>query len=734
MKPSASTLNAMGLLLTAYVLVLIPMFFFGPYDLEEWPNSIWSTLQYVSAIWRGELPAMWSDSLGLGTPLPLGNRLDLSPPFFLYPILSFKWVHSLFYAFYLGIASIYVWRICLDFRLNLLLRSVVGITFLWSSSTIQLMYSDDWPTVFHDWCLLPALFFYLRRLLLAQENSLAIRNMILLGICGGIWFLNGHLGHMATLSTSLSVYALIMISRRASFKLVGSLVIAILISSEHLYYLVSETISFPPEIFRNSHGGLTREVFVNSLLRPLDNVRYDLFLSDPNFSWAQLKTHFWYNYFASYELRIPFYGTLFFLASIIWSIREIFRGFKCVDTQNERLAIAVAFLSSLLLMFSNPAWLFNIPSATWQFRDGTIFFGLLSAALFIQTIVNRQIKYVRWLPILLTFQMLQVILGTYPALHKAMTNDSKRLYENYGRTNGLTGFILQHATTDTPRLFISSEIMCQECALTREGIYGLTDLTFFGIQPFTSRFKAVSMDLISKSPYLGYGWIPGHPDILKNTSMLNVFGINMILAATNQSPSDIKIADYAKNPGISEDEMIRRYVLLDKRQIILNNYPNSSKESLNVSLYKNQDAWPKSFLMDPVVLEIDIKDKACDYDGVICTDFTKWKEYLLHDSVSVSGKNGSYTVKITPASVEKLFVTSKLYRDEWRAYSDLIPLKVEKIGGALVGVMIPPNVGEIQLIFQPTTRYYLLAVSLFSLLMAFLALFFWKVDPRRTKS
>ncbi len=252
---NASTLKAISLLLIAFILVLTPMFVFGPYDQEEWPNSVWSTLQYVSAIWRGELPPMWSDLLGLGTPMPLGNRLDLSPPFFLYPMLSVRWVIPLFYVFYLGAASIYVWRICLDLRLNLALRTVFGVTFLWSSSTIQLMYSDDWPTLFHDWCLLPILFFYLRRLLLAKENRAALRSMILLGLFGGIWFLNGHLGHMATLALSLSIYALIMISRRSSLKLLGSLVIALLISSEHLYYLVSETISFPSEVLRNSHGG-----------------------------------------------------------------------------------------------------------------------------------------------------------------------------------------------------------------------------------------------------------------------------------------------------------------------------------------------------------------------------------------------------------------------------------------------------------------------------------------------
>lgn len=708
--------RAIGLLILGCVLLLIPFALYGPHDQEEWTSSVWSTLQYVSAIWDGKFPPMWSDALGLGTPLPIGHRFDFAPPFFLFPAVSIRWVIPIFYAFYLGIATSYVWRLCTDLRLDVFIRLLVGLTFLWSAPTVQLIYSDDWPTLFHDWCLFPVLFFYMRRLFLSASKREAHRNTLLLGLFGGLWCLNGHSGHMASLGSILAVYALVMAWQHTDVivKLICSIVIASLISSEHLYYIVSETIAFPANILRNqAQDGITGFQFIKSLLRPFDTLLVPLFTHSSSVISGGGISQLWTNYTSDWGLRIPFVGTLCFVASILWIIRQFRLIKEQPGTNGDSLAISLAFLFSFVMMFLKASWLLNIPSGTWLYRDGFVFFGLIAGGLYLQEQIDAHTKIIRWLPILMALHLSQMMAGSYPTLLHIITSPGMHYYENFLKKNGLTGWILSRIHQQSPRVFISSSVIGPGGSNAEDGVYGVTDFTFFGVRPFNSYFKTVSMDLVAQSAALGHGWIPGHQAIVRNRSMLNVFGINMLLVMTKEPPA---------NWPVLEEELRDKFEFVDEGQI------NREGKSVSISLYRNNTAWPDGFLMDPAILNLSEKrndpgsDKGCDYSGAICRNFSEWTSYILEGSVSINGKDGAYIVHVPPAASSRLFVTSKFYRPEWLAFTGESSLQVKKVGGALIGVLVPPGVNEFTLEFRPVVRKILWYLSLAALVTVSLVL------------
>lgn len=712
------------LLLAVYVLFLLPMVLYGPHDMEEWAGSVWSTLQYSSAIWNGQIPPMWSDALGLGTPLPLGHRLDFAPPFLLFPVVPIRWIFPLFYALYLGIAIIYVVRLCDDFKLGSLMRLVVGLTFLFSGPTVQLMYADDWPTLFHDWCLFPVLFFYLRRLCLNSDREDTLRLIFLLGLVGGLWALNGHSGHMAVLASILSVYVIVMTahSKGLLLKLAGSIFIASLISSEHMYYLISETMNFPADIMRiQAQDGVSLKTFAETLLRPLDTLLIPLLTHSSQVVDPGWLNKLWSSYKAAHEMRIPFMGTLFIFASILWSISHISGNKLKKDDVPDQLAVAITVLFSLAMMFTMAHWLLNIPSGTWLYRDGLVLFGLLAAGRWLQIRLNEHSRLTQWLPLLLFLHMIQMIASSYPTLQNTISTDGMHYYENFRQKEGLPGWILSHANHTESRIFATVPFSVG-CNFVEDGLYGVTDLTFLGLKPFNALFKSVSMDTIAQSMFLGHGWIRGYYDIISNKSMLDVFGIHLVIALDTELGDNLKLLNKRQSKfmldrfGINISKPVDNLELLDERQSKFNGNPQKAL------LYRNNSAWPQAFLMDPLIVNIKER-RACAYEGAVCRDFSDWKNYRLDDKLNMDGKDGSYIINLSPSKSERLFVTSKLYRPEWVALNgEGLLLSTEKVGGTLLGVHVPLGLREFTLEFRPRTRITLWVISIISLIVVVLTI------------
>jgi hypothetical protein len=673
---------------------LLPMALYGPHDQEEWGGSVWSTLQYSLAIWDARMPPMWSDSLGLGTPMPLGHRFDFSPPFLLFPLLSIRWVIFLFYAFYLSIALLYLWKICDEYKFSPNLNVVICISFLFSAPTVQLMYLDDWPTLFHTWCFLPIIFFYLRRLIYSSAWASSWKNITILGVVVGIWAINGHSGHMFTLASILAIYSFYLILPRKELllKLLVSCIISALISSEHIYHLVSESLLFPPDVHRSmAQDGISVLDFINTFTRPLDLLGFVDLLEKNEFRLGFL----WSAFLTNLNLRTPFVGALILFSALFFSHRSLLAN-NIVD--REHVAISFTFLISFFLMFMKASYLNNLPSGTWMYRDGVVFFGLISAGLWMKSKLNYKSNLSKWLQKLLFIHFLQLLFSFYPVIHNSIVKPGLYNYQNFGILNGLPGWISTSIDKPNPRLFFVNNESGTESRIkfVKDGLYGVTDLTFFGVRPFTAWIKSVSMDLIARSVSLGHGLIPGYKDILINGQMLNVFGVNLIFMSSDVYES------------LSSSHVNKNFILIGS-------YLTSSG---TVHLLRNKDAWPEAFLMSMDVINLQTIKRVCNYQGAICGDYTEWPKFLLEDEVRVYGRDGDYSYQIEPSLNTRLFVTSKLYRPEWEARSGPLQLQVIKVGEALTGVVVPNNVSSFTLTYVSTIRLFLRWVGLFSLVIS----------------
>ena len=693
-----ANLRPLGILALAAIIFLLPLAFFGPHDQEEWGGSVWSTLQYSLALWDGRLPPMWSDALGLGTPMPLGHRLDFSPPFLLFPFVSVRWVLVIYYAFYLSIALLFLWKICKQYEFSERLSLLVSISFLFSAPTVQLVYLDDWPTLFHNWCFLPVIFYYLRKLLLSSDVTAETNALLALALAGGLWALNGHSGHLFSLATILAVYVFYMLTlKKGKFvKLLLVCCIAAAIASEHLYYLIVETLAFPHDITRTmAQDGLSLRDFAATLIRPFDTFPA-VFLRgksvwDPGILWDGYLTYL--------NLRTPFVGTLILLTALVSSIGSLVSGDSMKSVDRERRAISLVFLFSFVAMFMKAAWFNNIPSGTWMYRDGVVFFGLIAAGLWLKVHWNSTSRLSKWIPRLIFIHFIQVFSSVYPAFHQTMANPGLYNYENFGKADALPGWISRASDKPGSRLFITTANGPRSW-YAKDGLYGVTDLTFLGVTPFTAWIKSVSMDSIGKSLSLGHGWIPGNVDILLNREMLNVFGIDLILVTSKDFESEI-------------------FASLRGRFTHLGQYETSSG---TVHLLKNPDAWPDAFLMSMDVMNVQAIQRACVYPGAICGDFSGWHKHLLGDKVKMSGEHGAYSIQVEASPTPRLFVTSKLYRPEWEVRSEMQALQVVKVGEALTGVVVPPDVENFTLTFKPAARLVLRGVSAVALVLLVLVI------------
>lgn len=379
--------------------------------------------------------------------------------------------------------------------------------------------------------------------------------------------------------------------------------------------------------------------------------------------------------------------------------------------ERERRAISLAFLFSFVAMFMKASWFNNIPSGTWMYRDGVVFFGLISTALCLKAHWSSASAIIKWIPLLISIHFIQIFFAVYPTFYKTMVYPGLYNYKNFGKADGLPGWISSASDKPGSRLFITTTIGPLS-RYAQDGLYGVTDFTFLGVTPFTAWIKSVSMDLIGKSLSLGHGFIPGDLSILLNREMINVFGINLILINSKDFESEI-IAS-----------LMGRFT----------HFGQYETASGTVHLLKNPDAWPDAFMMSTDVMSVQAIQRSCVYPGAICSDFSGWQKHLLSDKVKISGENGAYSVQVEASPTPRLFVTSKLYRPEWEVKSEMRALQVVKVGEALIGVIVPPYLENFTLTFRPAMRLVLRGVSLFALVLLVLLILGYRLAKIYQKS
>jgi hypothetical protein len=216
------------------------------------------------------------------------------------------------------------------------------------------------------------------------------------------------------------------------------------------------------------------------------------------------------------------------------------------------------------------------------------------------------------------------------------------------------------------------------------------------------------MDEIYESPWLGHSYISGTPEVLKNREMFDVYGITHLLVSQK---------DY--------DALDKKYF---RNMTFIGRYQANSG---NLLLLKNMNVWPKSYLLDSSVMEIKSKQKICNVKGGVCNDYSYWLKHRLEDDSKITGSSGSYAVELPAASTERVFITSKLYRPEWIALSGETKLKVFKMNGGLLGVIIPPNISHFIILYNDKIRGRLMVLSILTILSVLALIFLTYLSSKR---
>jgi hypothetical protein len=228
------------------------------------------------------------------------------------------------------------------------------------------------------------------------------------------------------------------------------------------------------------------------------------------------------------------------------------------------------------------------------------------------------------------------------------------------------------------------------------GVHVVTDYALLGLNPVNAWFKNVAMDRIHPSPFLMHGMIRGQRTVVGNKALLDVLGINVVVAM--------------KDEGLSPAGLTR----LEELRV---------NDEADVEIFGNADAWPKAVLLSPDARAAALPVvEGCEHTAALCRDYTELARTRLPDDVSLREVVDGYRVHVPPSAAPRLLFLSAFDRPEWQATGGGTALAIEPIAGAFIGVTVPPGVQDVELRFRPPIRLALTFLSWTALAGMLLAL------------
>ncbi|MGE3274349.1 MAG: hypothetical protein AB7O67_04500 [Vicinamibacterales bacterium] len=661
----------------AGLVFLLPLLRWGGFDTEETALGIFSSHVHYLHLFRGEW-VYWLDSLGFGTPMPIGHRLDAHPAFALAGLTTLRVGLSALWIAQIALGVYGFLRVTAMSGIRRPLRLVLLVCWIVSVPAMCWYYENDWVTFVVGWTSLPFLLFLLRRAIDAGDR--ATRRSALAGLSLGMAFLvlNSHPGYVAPLVIALTVYALaaapLTRAMYGGFATAGALCVAM--TSERLYYFASEAMFFYDKR-RYSQPEYQLAEYARALVAPVTPV-------DGN-------------------MRLPFIGVALLIAvfALVPLWRRAPRHVRACG-----LTAVVAFLLSI--MPPSAFSLYTASSGGWLFRDPMFVFMLIGGGWALQQGLDAPKAWARWgVAALLLLQVTQQGLTIRSG---AAEYYARREYGEFapladpGRHVG--DAVLRHTPDYGPRVYLSPQAqVLARAALTSYGIRVVTDLSIQGAAPITAWFKVVSMDPLYPAIGFMHGHIGAQPDVLANQALLDVLDVGLVLSTESEGPPP---------PGLD----------------VLERIPVDTFRGPDVLvLLGNTGRWPRAVLMDPQAADLTLPQRPeCPNDRALCRDFAPLAARRVGDVSTYASDNGAKAITFTPAAVERLLFVSTTYRPEWEARGAGGPLPVVPVAGAFIGVRVPPGTDHVDLSFQPAWRIRLQWLSLLTAagLVSFLAARRWR--------
>jgi hypothetical protein len=656
------------------LLFLAPLLVYGPFDTEEGGLGIFASQVHYRALWQGHWP-FWLNDLGFGTPMPIGHRLDAHPLFALSGVTSLRIALTLVWMAHVAAMVVYFLRLAAVSGIQRPLRLILLAFYLFSAVSVCLFYETDWLTCVIAWTVYPVIVFYVHQAIQGEAATRFWLASTRLALLGGFWVLNAHPGYLAPLALTLVVYVLVAapLARRVYACLAVASVLCLAMSAERIYFLASEMQLFPASLARSAQAEQTEysvAAYAAAAIAPFTPV--------PG------------------HMRLPFIGLVLGGAAVA----AVFR-FARSDDRHARGCVA-AFAAALVLSLLPYELVAQriAASAGWLFRDPMLFFGLFSAGLLLQRALDSAPpEAARWRrafvwTVLAIQACQQGATIAFGFRHYDRQRGALEFYRHQSQAVGVGRVLVDEARKVGPRVYLSKE--AHELArggLSRHGIHFATDLVFLGLNPLNGWFKGVSMDRLYPSPYQMHGHIRGERDVMDNTALLDVLGIDLVLTTANDVP-----------PASG---------LVPVRTIPL----TTPRGATTLVVLANRDAWPSGVLMDPAARSLALPRRGrCSHDAALCRDYGAFGALRQPEWLSIAADVGRYTVSVKPSERERLLFISALYRPEWKATANGRELRIDPVANAFLGVTLPPGVTDVDVRFVPSMRIALTWLSMITVI------------------
>lgn len=531
------------------LIFLSSMLKYGPVDLENYNcGTIFSALIRAQHLLKGQF-LLWYDGIGFGTPFPITPLIELHPFFILSLFLSMKIVRLLFWIIHLSAGSFFFMKLCRLLSLSRLMSIISGFLYVFSLPTINYAITDDFVSPFVGWTMFPIIVFFIYNFFLQNKRKFNYL-IFLLPVIFAFTIYNAP----TVLNSWIILFFCILLiflyhPKKYKFKqLLTVFILTCILVAPRYYYILNESRFFPGDLAFRAGDPFTFKYLLSNEFIPFN---IDLFRSIANNSFPS----WWSNAIDSLKYhdaaRTSFTGFVYFIlaftgVAILW---RYLRGKSEQILDAVKASAVLGFLLSLIFSLLPKSFFLNTIHP-WQFRDQTIFFGIIVAGIQLQRLKVGIFKnYKIIIPLLIIIQITHVLAYTkYLVFNYPSEMHKWNYFKSPQKDSRLLNWFMYYKQANKKRILLSPRIEYEfenpKKELISEGFYAMSDLNLHaGLNPVNGIFKGVSMDRICPSSEFSAGLIKSNYDLLKNSALLDIAGINFIL----MHESELGKSDFLRN-------------------------------------------------------------------------------------------------------------------------------------------------------------------------------------------